>query len=43
MQRGMVHRNALLPQNKRIEFRVGANFGDIIASPLKARISTAMA
>jgi adenylate cyclase len=30
VQRGMVDRNALLPQAKRIEFRVGVNLGDII-------------
>src|SRR5262245_50722944 len=30
VQRGMVERNAEVPQEKRIEFRVGINFGDII-------------
>jgi adenylate cyclase len=30
VQRGMVDRNAVLPQDKRIEFRVGVNLGDII-------------
>jgi TolB-like protein/Flp pilus assembly protein TadD len=30
VQRGMVDRNAVLPQDKRIEFRVGLNLGDII-------------
>ena len=30
IQRGMVERNAAVPQDKRIEFRVGINFGDII-------------
>jgi adenylate cyclase len=30
VQRGMVARNADLPQEKRIEFRVGIHFGDII-------------
>jgi adenylate cyclase len=30
VQRGMVDRNAVLPQDKRIAFRVGVNLGDII-------------
>jgi TolB-like protein/class 3 adenylate cyclase/Tfp pilus assembly protein PilF len=30
VQRGMADRNAGVPQNKRIEFRVGINLGDII-------------
>src|ERR1700674_1231467 len=30
VQRGMAERNAGVPQNKRIEFRVGINLGDII-------------
>jgi TolB-like protein len=30
VQRGMVERNAEVPQQKRIEFRVGINVGDII-------------
>src|SRR6266567_8974023 len=30
VQRGMIERNAELPQEKRIEFRVGINVGDII-------------
>jgi adenylate cyclase len=30
VQRGMVERNADVPQEKRIEFRLGINFGDII-------------
>jgi TolB-like protein/class 3 adenylate cyclase/Tfp pilus assembly protein PilF len=30
IQRGMAERNAGVPQNKRIEFRVGINLGDII-------------
>ena len=30
VQRGMAERNAGVPQNKRIEFRVGINVGDII-------------
>ena len=30
IQRGMVERNADVPQGKRIEFRVGINLGDII-------------
>ena len=30
VQRGMVERNAEVPQEKRIEFRVGINLGDII-------------
>jgi TolB-like protein/Tfp pilus assembly protein PilF len=30
VQRGMIERNAQVPQEKRIEFRVGINFGDII-------------
>jgi adenylate cyclase len=30
IQRGMAERNAGVPQNKRIEFRVGINIGDII-------------
>ena len=31
MQRGMVERNALVPEKKRIEFRVGVHQGDIIS------------
>src|SRR5579864_8140916 len=30
IQRGMAERNAGVPQNKRIEFRIGINLGDII-------------
>ena len=30
VQRGMAERNAGVPQDKRIEFRVGINLGDII-------------
>ena len=30
MQRGMAERNAVLPNGKRIEFRIGINLGDII-------------
>src|SRR5438552_2397618 len=30
VQRGMAERNAGVPQNRRIEFRVGINLGDII-------------
>ena len=30
VQRGMAERNADIPQNKRIEFRIGINVGDII-------------
>ena len=30
IQRGMVERNAKVPQGKRVEFRIGINFGDII-------------
>src|SRR6202163_510588 len=30
IQRGMAERNAGVPQDKRIEFRVGINLGDII-------------
>ena len=30
IQRGMADRNAGVPQNKRIEFRIGINLGDII-------------
>src|SRR5271168_1856353 len=30
VQRGMVDRNAEIPENKRIIFRVGVNLGDII-------------
>src|SRR5712675_1400010 len=30
VQRGMAERNAGVPQNKRIEFRVGINLGDVI-------------
>ena len=30
VQRGMLERNAEVPQEKRIEFRIGINFGDII-------------
>src|SRR6478735_5399382 len=30
IQRGMVERNASVPANKRIEFRIGINVGDII-------------
>lgn len=30
MQRGMAERNAAIPQEKRVEFRVGINVGDII-------------
>src|SRR5262249_49605369 len=33
MQRGMVDRNTVLPQDKRIEFRIGVNLGDIIVDP----------
>ena len=31
VQRGMVERNAAIPPNERIEFRVGINLGDVIA------------
>jgi adenylate cyclase len=31
MQRGMVERNATVPQEQRIEFRIGINLGDVIA------------
>src|SRR5215472_520762 len=31
MQRGMAERNDLIPQDERIEFRVGINLGDVIA------------
>src|SRR5262249_55028192 len=31
VQRGMVERNAALPTEKRIEFRIGINLGDVIA------------
>src|ERR1700724_3774100 len=30
VQRGMVERNADVPQGKRVEFRIGINVGDII-------------
>ncbi len=30
VQRGMVERNAAVPQDKRIEFRIGINVGDVI-------------
>src|SRR5262245_20153669 len=30
LQRGMKERNAPIPQDKRIEFRIGINVGDII-------------
>src|SRR5271156_5546792 len=30
VQRGMIHRNATLPEDRRIIFRVGINVGDII-------------
>jgi adenylate cyclase len=30
VQRGMVERNAEVPQERRIEFRIGINVGDII-------------
>jgi class 3 adenylate cyclase len=30
IQRGMVERNAAIPQERRIEFRVGINLGDVI-------------
>jgi adenylate cyclase len=30
IQRGMLERNAEVPQDKRIEFRIGINFGDIV-------------
>jgi adenylate cyclase len=33
VQRGMVDRNAAVPQDKRIEFRIGVNLGDIIVDP----------
>src|ERR1700730_15667776 len=33
MQRGMAERNAAIPPEKRIEFRVGINLGDVIAEP----------
>jgi adenylate cyclase len=31
IQRGMAERNAAIPNNERIEFRVGVNLGDVIA------------
>jgi adenylate cyclase len=31
IQRGMVERNALLPDDKRMEFRMGINLGDVMA------------
>src|SRR5215469_7142463 len=31
IQRGMAERNAAIPPEKRIEFRVGINLGDVIA------------
>src|SRR5580700_8966643 len=31
VQRGMVERNAAIPPERRIEFRVGINLGDVIA------------
>ena len=40
VQRGMAERNAGVPQDWRIEFRVGINLGDII---VEARTSSAMA
>jgi len=33
VQRGMIDRNAVVPQDKRIEFRIGVNLGDIIVDP----------
>jgi adenylate cyclase len=33
LQRGMVDRNAKIPGDKRITFRVGINLGDVIAEP----------
>ena len=33
VQRGMVDRNAVVPQDKRIEFRIGVNLGDIMVDP----------
>ena len=33
VQRGMAERNAAIPPEKRIEFRVGINLGDVIAEP----------
>jgi adenylate cyclase len=33
MQRGMAERNAAIPPEKRMEFRVGINLGDVIAEP----------
>src|SRR5246127_1173938 len=33
VQRGMADRNAEIPENKRITFRVGINLGDVIAEP----------
>src|SRR5215469_5100326 len=34
MQRGMAERNGATPPNKRIEFRIGINLGDVIAEEL---------
>src|ERR1700741_444450 len=33
VQRGMAERNAEIPPEKRIEFRVGINLGDVIVEP----------
>src|SRR6201987_1336862 len=33
LQRGMADRNAEIPEDKRITFRVGINLGDVIAEP----------
>src|SRR5215471_5873231 len=33
MQRGMADRNADIPDQKRIRFRIGINLGDVIAEP----------
>jgi class 3 adenylate cyclase len=33
IQRGMIERNADIPEDKRISFRIGINLGDVIAEP----------
>ncbi|MDE5444448.1 hypothetical protein GWG65_23970 [Bradyrhizobium sp. CSA207] len=40
VQQGMVERNADVPQEKRIEFRVGVNLGDVKAETSMAMVST---
>jgi len=33
VQRNLFARNSVLPQNRRVEFRIGVNLGDVIVAP----------